>query len=127
MDLINNLPIDQQTKLLRLLENKQQLVRKGASSEKRSFPRKICSIDTVYANKERVFWDVINNLSAGGAFIQTDTPLQVGEEVSLAFSPYSFDETVRVSGKITRSSMDGFSVQFDSAIKDFMNKYERSA
>ena len=127
MELINNLPGDQQLKLLRLLESKQQLAQKGEAREKRTFPRKVCSIDTVYANKERVFWDVINNLSAGGAYIQTDAPLEVGEEVSLAFSPYSFDETVRVTGTITRSSVDGFSVKFDSAIKDFTHKYERSA
>ncbi len=127
MELINNLPDDQQLKLLQVLENKQRLAPKSGTAEKRAFQRKVCTIDTVYANKERVFWDVINNLSAGGAYIQTDTPLDVGEEVSLAFSPYAFDETVRVTGTITRSSQDGFSVKFDSSIRDFIHKYERSA
>ncbi|MDJ0914672.1 MAG: PilZ domain-containing protein [Desulfobacterales bacterium] len=148
IEIILNMTEEQQVKLLQLLEKKpikeplpistvekavavekapeKQDTMKQSQGEKRRHPRKDVTLDAVIATEDRVYWDTILNISAGGVFIETENPLDIGQEVSLAFSPFSFDDTIRIEGEIVRIDKNGFSVRFSRSIQDFMKRYRKA-
>ncbi|MGD2187585.1 MAG: PilZ domain-containing protein [Desulfobacterales bacterium] len=105
--IILNLPEEKQ---LALLQHAEQLLIK----ERRAFIRKKCSIPVRYATYDRVYSNIIKNISQKGVFIETQRPLFVGEDLTLSFSMPGFGEPLKVKGEIVQVSRSGIGVEFKS-------------
>ena len=80
--------------------------------ERRAFVRKSCSIPVSYATYDRVYSNIIKNISQKGVFIETQRPLFVGEELILSFSMPGFGKPLKVKGEIVQVSRSGIGVEF---------------
>ena len=105
--IILNLPEDKQLELLQHAE--ELLIR-----ERRAFVRKTCSIPVSYATYDRVYSNIIKNISQKGVFIETKRPLFVGEELILSFTMPGFGKAFKVKGEIVQVSRSGIGVEFKS-------------
>jgi uncharacterized protein (TIGR02266 family) len=105
MELIKNLPKADQLNLLNELEAWQ-------FEGKRKHHRKPFFMVVDYATKEGAFKDFIQNISAGGVFIETRMPFSVGQEISMTFTLPKFQKPFKVNGKIVRTLPDGIGVAF---------------
>jgi Tfp pilus assembly protein PilZ len=103
--IILNLPEEKQ---LALLQHAEELLVK----ERRAFIRKTCSIPVSYATYDRVYSNIIKNISQKGVFIETQRPLFVGEELILSFSMPGFGKPLKVKGEIVQVSRSGIGVEF---------------
>jgi len=103
--IILNLPEDKQLELLQHAE--ELLIR-----ERRAFVRKTCSIPVSYATYDRVYSNIIKNISQKGVFIETKRPLFVGEELILSFTMPGFGKAFKVKGEIVQVSRSGIGVEF---------------
>jgi Tfp pilus assembly protein PilZ len=103
--IILNLPEEKQ---LALLQHAEELLVK----ERRAFVRKSCSIPVSYATYDRVYSNIIKNISQKGVFIETQRPLFVGEELVLSFSMPGFGKPLKVKGEIVQVSRSGIGVEF---------------
>ena len=54
----------------------------------------------------------IQDLSTGGAFIQTDYELTVGQEVALTISMPGSDKSLKATGEVVRERLDGYAIIF---------------
>ena len=107
-ELIKSLSEDEQTNLLRELEEK-------ISRGKRKHERKPFFMVVDYSTEDRMFKDYIQNISAGGVFIETHIPFAEGQELSLSFPLPNYQKYIKISGKIVRASPRGIGVQFKTA------------
>jgi Tfp pilus assembly protein PilZ len=102
--------------ILNLPEEKQHLLLQYAEEllikERRAFIRKKCLIPVSYATYDRVYSNVIKNISQKGVFIETQRPLFVGEELILSFSIAGFGSPLKVKGEIVQVSRSGIGVEF---------------
>ena len=111
--LIIDRPSDQQLALLRKLEN---LRTKG----ERKQPRKTCKITVSYAKylPDQRRFDVSSNfiqdISTGGAFIDTTDLLSVGQELLLSFSTEDDQKPHKIAAEIIRCTSRGVGVKFKS-------------
>jgi Tfp pilus assembly protein PilZ len=103
--IILNLPEEKQVALLQHAED--LLVK-----ERRAFVRKSCSIPVSYATYDRVYSNIIKNISQRGVFIETQRPLFVGEELVMSFSMKGFGKPLKVKGEIVQVSRSGIGVEF---------------
>lgn len=103
--IILNLPEEKQ---LALLQYAEELLIK----ERRAFIRKKCSIPVSYATYDRVYSNIIKNISQKGVFIETQRPLFVGEELIISFSMPGFGKPLKVKGEIVQVSRTGIGVEF---------------
>jgi Tfp pilus assembly protein PilZ len=103
--IILNLPEEKQ---LALLQHAEELLVK----ERRAFIRKTCAIPVSYATYDRVYSNIIKNISQKGVFIETQRPLFVGEELILSFSMPGFGKPLKVKGEIVQVSRSGIGVEF---------------
>ena len=95
-------------KQLALLQYAEELLIK----ERRAFIRKKCSIPVSYATYDRVYSNIIKNISQKGVFIETQRPLFVGEELIISFSMPGFGKPLKVKGEIVQVSRTGIGVEF---------------
>ena len=103
--IIKNISEDKQLKLLELLK---QWNEQG----NRDYNRKSCLIAVDYSSQDRFFRDFIQNISAGGLFIETREVFIAGQEIGLTFSIPNSQIPFRISGRITRTSSEGVAVKF---------------
>lgn len=101
-------------KLLKGLEKWEQ----SKSADKREHPRKNTSIYAICQTDNNHFRDFTNNVSAGGAFIKTETSLSVNEDIFTTFLHDRFRSPVRASGKIVRIEPKGVGIKFNQIIND---------
>jgi Tfp pilus assembly protein PilZ len=103
--IILNLPEDKQSVLLKYAEDL-------LTKEMRAFIRKSCSIPVSYSTYDRVYTNIIKNISQKGVFIETQRPLFVGEELILSFSMAGLDKPLKVNGEIVQVYRSGIGVEF---------------
>ena len=103
--IILNLPEEKQ---LILLQYAEELLIK----ERRAFIRKKCSIPVSYATYDRVYSNIIKNISQKGVFIETQRPLFVGEELILSLTVVGFGAPLKIKGEIVQVSRNGIGVEF---------------
>ena len=103
--IILNLPEEKQSVLLQYAEDL-------LTKERRAFIRKSCSIPVSYATYDRVYTNIIKNISQKGVFIETQRPLFVGEELVLSFSMAGFGKPLKVKGEIVQVNRSGIGVEF---------------
>ena len=61
---------------------------------------------------DSVFNEYIQDLSSGGAFIQTDKNLTIGQEVAMTISLPNSRKELKATGEIVRVSPKGVGVEF---------------
>lgn len=89
--------------------------------ERRKHSRKTCFFAEVdYAAQNGVYTDPIKNISNGGVFIETDTSLNVGTDITMLFSDLARIDLIRIAGDIIRTTPNGVAVKF--SISDEMKK-----
>ncbi len=110
-ELIMDMPESQQRTLLHDLDRSrdQDL---SYSDETRENIRKPYNMVVDYVAQDRFCNDFIQNISAGGMFIETRTPFLVGQNITLTFPLPKYRKHVKVAGEVIRTTPKGIGVKF---------------
>lgn len=105
--------------ILKLNEEQQKqvmlYVEELLTENKRTLVRKACDIPISYATQNRVYSARITDISKNGLFIETKTPLNVGEVIMLSFNMQGYDRPFKIKGKVAHSNQRGIGVEFREA------------
>ncbi|MFZ5573099.1 MAG: PilZ domain-containing protein [Thermodesulfobacteriota bacterium] len=110
IQIIRIMPESKQQKLLELL-NEWNLL------GQREHNRRSCLIAVDYSTQDRFFRDFIQDIGAGGIFIETRELFAAGQEIYLTFSIPNSEIPFRITGKVTRTTNDGIAVKFSNVTK----------
>ena len=89
------------------------MVNMARHDEQRDKGRKPCFFMAVdYATNNHVYTESVQDISPSGLFIETETPLPVGTEISMVFTDFDTLRLIRVAGNVIRSSSQGIAVAF---------------
>ncbi|MFW5635120.1 MAG: PilZ domain-containing protein [Thermodesulfobacteriota bacterium] len=80
--------------------------------EVRRYPRKNFRTSVDFSTQDRAYSDYIRDISVAGVFIETRSPLKVGEELILMIPFSDGGKAVRVKGVVVRKTRDGVGVEF---------------
>ncbi len=105
LNLIFDMTLQQKLKLLDHLDNSQ--VRSS-----RRHARKPWIIPVNFKTQNRVYNDVIKDISAGGVFIETKFPFAAGQDITMKFRLPKSQRLIQAVGKIVRSNPLGIGVKF---------------
>ena len=111
-EIIKTMSKAEMIKLLKGLEKWQQ----SKLINKREHHRKNTSIYAFGEMDNLTFRDFIKNLSAGGLFIETETPLIVDKELFIRFLHPDSGNLTKITGKIVRVDSKGIGVKFDKPL-----------
>lgn len=111
---IINLPLVKRQDLLGKLENWHHSKR----LELREYLRKNTFIPAEFTSDGLNFTDVIQDISHGGVFIQTNGNFYVEQKISMTFSIPKSEKDITVSGMIIRVDSQGIGVKFDSLLPE---------
>ncbi len=109
------LPLLKDTNILELLE----VWRK---TDRRSAPRKPCSLSMYYTVEDTVLMGVMKNISTSGVFIETIAPVHVGQEIRMTFWPANQEEPMEAKGEVVRTAAEGVGVKFATPPSDDLKK-----
>jgi len=104
-ELIKRMPEDEQLTLLKELGER-------FSKGRRKHEREPFFMVADYSTENHVYRDYIQNLSAGGVFIETHMPFTSGQEVSLAFPLPNYKKYIKIIGEVARVTPQGIGVVF---------------
>ncbi|MDH3576104.1 MAG: PilZ domain-containing protein, partial [Desulfobacteraceae bacterium] len=92
---------------LRLLEYAKSII------DERTFPRNHCLIKANCTLKDRTFDGLILDLNQYGAYVDTNEPCTIGQEIYISFyNPFSY-KNMNLGGKIVWSSSYGIGLRFN--------------
>jgi hypothetical protein len=117
--IISTMPEAQKRKLLTALEKWQSKFddkQQSRLKDKRKYSRKPISIYAICETNDHNFRDFTKDVSAGGAFIETETHLSLDEDLFMILFHNSFETPVRTGGKIVRVDPKGIGVKFNETI-----------
>lgn len=114
-DMAMKLTVRQQYELINYIE----IISKG--DEKRDAERKALKVSVDYSVKDRFYSDILENISAGGAFIRTTRLFRTGNSATLVFFMPKLEKNIKVKGEIVRLTDDGFGVRFAEESKEKLN------
>ncbi len=127
--LVVDLPDEQQTALLERLK---KTVREIPRKDRREHPRKTCLMPVDYSVQGRQFRGYILDISAHGAFIETNGYFFSGQEIIMTYSVPPYQKPLRVTGEIVWSSQNGIGIKFSQlsphqteVIKSFSENLEK--
>jgi Tfp pilus assembly protein PilZ len=106
-ELMVNMPMHEQEKVVKELEE-----RLFAKEDKRQHIRKPYFMVVDFAALNRNYKDFIKNISTGGVFIATRSPMPIGQKVSMSFALPACKKNVKITGEIIRSNGKGIGVKF---------------
>jgi hypothetical protein len=104
-NLIIDLNEEQQSLLLKEVEEK-------FLKEKRGYVREAHSVPVRYINCERIFSGFIINFSPGGCFIKSDDPLFVGEEILMDIGLDFYNKAIRIKGIVAHVNRLGVGIKY---------------
>lgn len=104
-EVIKRMSEDEQLALLKELGER-------LSKGRRKHEREPFFMVTDYSTEDRVYRDYIQNVSAGGVFIETHMPFTSGQEVSLAFPLPNYKKYLKIIGEVARVTPQGIGVVF---------------
>ncbi|MBE9542190.1 MAG: PilZ domain-containing protein [Proteobacteria bacterium] len=104
-EMIKRMPEDEQLALLKELGER-------LSKGRRKHEREPFFMVADYSAEDRVYRDYIQNVSAGGVFIETHMPFTSGQEVSLAFPLPNYKKYIKIIGEVARVTPQGIGVVF---------------
>jgi len=86
--------------------------------EKRKHPRINTVVEVDFAHGERFYSGMINNISAGGAFIETDADLNSGDTIALSYPEPDAAGQIKRIAKVIRITGGGVAVAFMPSSED---------
>jgi hypothetical protein len=114
-EIIDDMSETEMRQLLKDLEGWQK-----SKNEKRKYPRRSTVVEITYSSDQRrVFEDFVQNISAGGLFIETNLVTELGQELTMTFSHPGSGDPIKVLGKIIRVDSGGIGVKFNKLLSDF--------
>ena len=105
VDLISNMPIQAQKILLTELEETVRI-------DRRKHSRKPYLGEVEYATEDRVYQEFIQDISPGGLFIETRSPLAVGQEITVILSLPSHERSIKIICEVVKATQQGIGVKF---------------
>ena len=111
LEVIKAMSEDEQLALLKELE--ERLFKGRRKHEREPF---FMAVD--YSTKDRFYKDYIQDISAGGVFIETRMPFRAGQEVSLSFPLPNYQKYIKTTGEVVRISPHGIGVRFKTVGQD---------
>ena len=105
VNLISNMPIQAQKILLTELEETVRI-------DRRKHSRKPYLGEVEYATEDRVYQEFIQDISAGGLFIETRSPLAVGQEITVILSLPSHERSIKIISEVVKVTQQGIGVKF---------------
>lgn len=81
--------------------------------ERRKHNRTPCFMAVDYVSFGCAYTDFIRNMSHGGVFIDTRELFINGETVSLTFKPPNYQQPIKITGQVVRTSPNGIGVKCD--------------
>ena len=105
-ELMMNIPKHEQETVIKELEE-----RLFASNRRRHI-RKPYFMVVDYTAQNRTYKDFIKNISTGGVFIASRSPIPIGQKISMTFPLPACKKHVRLTGEIVRSNGKGIAVKF---------------
>jgi Tfp pilus assembly protein PilZ len=88
---------------------------------KRNTDRRYFKVSVDYSVKDKFYSDTLENISAGGAFIRTTRPIQVGDSTTMVASIPGIEGNTKMKGKIIRRSEEGVGVEFFEEHKEILS------
>lgn len=110
MELIREMPPEQQEDLLKVLE--------WGRRDQRRHSRRPSARPAVLTASSKRYQGVVRNISQGGVFIETPARISIGQEVFLSISLFSFEDPMTITGRVIRIEPMGVAVQFDAVFRD---------
>lgn len=89
--------------------------------EKRSSRRLPSSSPVSYATRGIAYEDFLQDISAGGVFIETHALFTVGQPLTLTFPMPGHQHFITVTGEVVRATGHGIGVKFDQAVQDLLD------
>ena len=114
-DMAKKLSIRQQLELI----NHIKIILKA--DEKRESERKTVKATVDYSVKDKFYSDMLENISAGGAFIRTTRLFQAGNSTTMVVSLPKMEKNFKVKGEIVRLTDEGFGVRFAEENKEILS------
>ena len=109
--LIKKMSEDEQLTLLKELEE-------GFFKGRRKHERVPFFMAVDYSAEDRFYKDYIQDISAGGVFIQTRMPFRAGQDVSLTFPLPDYQKYIKINGEVVRVTPRGIGVKFKMVNQD---------
>lgn len=79
--------------------------------------RKPCVILVDFSTEEFSAQEYIHDISVGGAFIKTDQPFVIGQDIALSFSIPNLEKSLDLTGQVVRCNGVGIGVKFVNLTK----------
>lgn len=92
-----------------------------ARKEKRASQRIPSSAVVTYAVRGKAYEDFLLDISAGGLFIETNSLFSVGQHISLTFPLPGYQNYIKVTGIVVRTTGRGIGVMFDESIHHLLD------
>jgi Tfp pilus assembly protein PilZ len=80
--------------------------------DSRRHKRKRCSLPTRYKSNGAIHYGLVENISRGGIFVQTDDLASVGQKLVFEILLETKDKIVKMAGRVVHSDGKGFGVEF---------------
>jgi hypothetical protein len=109
---INAMTDEQCRDLLKLLDWQQR--------DQRRFPRQNSTNPSRFFIQDQEYAGVIKNVSADGMFIESPQSVAPGEMVTIVFSLFSFEDPIRITGRIAWKDRNGFGVKLDMNLRELI-------
>jgi Tfp pilus assembly protein PilZ len=93
--------------------------------EKRDTARKSVMISVDYSVKENLYSDLLENISAGGAFICSTRLFQLGSPTTIDISHPKMEKNIRIKGEIIRLTAEGFGVRFTEKTNGMLSRLQK--
>ncbi len=91
--------------------------------EFRTHQRKNASITATFTVREKTIIGAVMDLSEGGAFIEIDDDIEIGEKIELALNYFSISKPVRIRGEVVSKRPDGMGVKFEKLTPEQQNLF----
>ena len=88
--------------------------------ERRKDERKRCIASVEYAVRDSNYTAFIQNISLGGSFIETETPIKIGETITMQIQFSENQRPITMIGEVVRISPQGFGIRFKMGIEASM-------
>ena len=112
IEIITNISETNRRQLLKVLEKNLQ----SKFSVRRKHSRQPYKVNIDFTIDDFPFTSFTQNVSKGGAFIETDLPFLHDKEVSIEFELPGCENPIRTKGKIVRSTSKGVAVKFNEPL-----------
>ncbi len=111
-EIIDGMSDKEMRQLLKDLEGWQK-----SKNEKRKYPRRSTLMDITYSSDQRrIFEDFVQNVSAGGLYIETNFISELGQKLTMTFSHPDSGDPIKVLGKVVRVDSGGIGVKFNKLL-----------